>query len=664
MNTTTEALEPELERPAAADAPVRFEYDTRRTLLIVRGAAGVLALPFLAALLMRSTGVFALAALLLALVSAWLLVEAQLRLMARPSSVTVSADGLSLAGRTDVLRWSDITIVQHSRVRGCTRFGTRMNPRVMSVDADLTGYAAFMEAAIRRIDASRRGEDPPRQSGRGDALFRRSNVEDLATSAASLAGVMLGLIVSPAYFALTAIALPRLLWHWLSVPSGVAVDDTAVWIIRPFRREAAPLRAMADVHLRARGVLPDLAVVIERRDTGEIPIRGLGAATLPLFDAVVAARMRARIAARTGPAVERTGSAIRRAGSSDREMRKAGAAVLAVVVVAWITVLTGVPLRTAARLGNSAIARAAIMLRSPVDFAGRDGFTALHHAASGNHAGIARALLDRGANASMASGPAGLTPLHVAAQRGHREVLAVLVERGADVNARSAAGRTPLAYAALADAAGDPEIARMLVDAGADPALADDDGRTPLHHAAINGHALLIRGIGRAISDAIEAVDTTGQRALHAAAAVGHHDAAAALIDAGADVNARGRGGRTAVAEAAAAGAPVALVHLLLEGGARVAVSDDEGWNAVQLAVRENNVEVLELFARSRAPLNATDGRVAPALWLAADRGSTEAARALLRGGASPYVRWGGRRAVDVARANRNATLLALMQMR
>src|SRR5690606_9932721 len=113
-----------------------------------------------------------------------------------------------------------------------------------------------------------------------------------------------------------------------------------------------------------------------------------------------------------------------------------------------------------------------------------------------------------------------------------------------------------------------------------------------------------------------------------------------------------------------AAGAPVALVNLLLEAGAGAGVADDDGWNAVQIAVREGNIELLELFARSRAPLNATDGRIAPALWLAADRGNTAAGRALLRGGASPYVRWNGRRAIDVARDNRNTTLLALMRMR
>jgi ankyrin repeat protein len=193
--------------------------------------------------------------------------------------------------------------------------------------------------------------------------------------------------------------------------------------------------------------------------------------------------------------------------------------------------------------------------------------------------------------------------------------------------------------------------------------VADEDGRTPVHHAALNGHAALIRPVAHA-GATIDAADAAGDRALHAAARAKQQAATAALIDAGADVDARGSAGRTPVAIAADANAPVALVNLLLDAGARAAIADDNGWNAVQLAARANNVELLELFARRRAPLNATDGRVAPALWLAAESGHTAAARALLRGGASPYVSWNGRRAIDVARSKRNATLVALMQMR
>lgn len=662
MSMSTETLEPELERNAPPDAPLRFEYDTPRTTLVVRVAAAIMALPFAVALATRSTGMFALVALLLAIAGGLLLFLSHRRLSTRAASIEVTSAGLSLGGRSSV-KWSDIMVVQHSLARGGASLGTRSNGRAVTVDMDLAGYTRFLDAVTLHISASRSGEEPPSRVGGADALFSRSRWENVITYAMSLAGAVLGLVLDPAYLLVTAIALPRLLTHWLIAPSAVAVDDTAVWIVRPFARDAIPLRAIRDVALGTTGRVPGVAVIIDHHERGSIAIRGLGADALPLFDAVVAARMRAMIATRTGPAAARTGSAIRLVNSRRSVLMKAGTKALAFVAVCWLTVLTGVPLRTAARLGNEGFATAALMLGSPVRFAGLDGSTALHHAAAINHSTIARAILERGADVSAPSTTDGITPLHVAAAAGNRATLDVLIDGGADVNARSAAGRTALAQAALAGARGDVEIAGLLLDAGADPAIADDAGRTPLHHAALNGHAALIRRVGRA-GVVLEVRDTLGERALHAAVQAKHADAVAALINADAEVDARGSGGRTALAAASAAGAPVALVNLLLEAGAGAAIADDEGWNAVQLAVRAGNIELLELFARSRASLNATDGRIAPALWLAAERGNTAAARALLRGGASPYVRWNGRRAIDVARSSRNTTLLALMQMR
>jgi ankyrin repeat protein len=659
---TTEALEPELARPTPPDEPVRFEYRTR-TLLVVRVIAGVLVLPFVAMLVTRGTGVPALAALVLAVSGGWLLVQAQRRVTTRARSVVITPDGLSLiGGRAGELRWADITVMQHSAVRGVVRFGTRTQPHAVMVDADLDGYTRFIALAASRIDASRRGDEPAQQRAR-TALFHRAVHEDIALLGGLLLGIILGLVVRPAYFIVTALALPRLLWHWLRTPHSVAVDDTAVWVIRPLARNAIPLRAIRDIGFGIAGRTLRPAVIIDHRDGGRTVIDGFGAAALPLLDTIAATRVRAHAQARTGPATTRTGSAVRRAGSRDRSLTRAGAVALALLVIGWITVLTGAPLRTATRFGNTIIVRSALLLGAPLESADGRGFTALHHAAERNHIAITRALIDRGADANARSTPDGLTPVHIAAERGHREIMALLAAGGADVNARSAAGLTPLAQSAVAGAAGDTAVATLLLRAGADPDIADEDGRTPLHHAALNGHAAFIRPVARA-GAAIDAQDETGDRALHAAARAKQQAATAALIDAGADVDARGSAGRTAIANAADANAPVALVNLLLDAGARAGIADDNGWNAIQLAARANNVELLELFARRRAPLNATSGRVAPALWLATESGHTAAARALLRGGASPYVTWNGRRAIDVARANRNATLVALMQMR
>jgi ankyrin repeat protein len=203
----------------------------------------------------------------------------------------------------------------------------------------------------------------------------------------------------------------------------------------------------------------------------------------------------------------------------------------------------------------------------------------------------------------------------------------------------------------------------MLLDAGADPNVADDEGRAALHHAALVGAADLIRLLARA-GGGVDASDTLRHAPLHLAVIAKQTAAVEALLQAGASVNARGGGGRTALVLAAQEGAPAALVASLLDAGARAGAAADDGWNAVQLATRANNIEMLELFARRRAPLDATDGRVAPALWLAAEAGNIDAARALLRGGASPRLRWQGRSPLELARSKNSGTMVALMRMR
>ena len=163
----------------------------------------------------------------------------------------------------------------------------------------------------------------------------------------------------------------------------------------------------------------------------------------------------------------------------------------------------------------------------------------------------------------------------------------------------------------------------------------------------------------------IEAADTMGRRALHEAVHRGNRDVVKVLLDAGADVNARGRSGQTPLTWLAGRnGADVMLAGLLMDAGARADIADDDGWNAAQRATAANNLELLQVFARHRLRLDATDGTIPPAIWIAADKGLTDAGRILLRGGASPYVTWKGTSAINLARQKRNATLLALMQMR
>jgi ankyrin repeat protein len=77
----------------------------------------------------------------------------------------------------------------------------------------------------------------------------------------------------------------------------------------------------------------------------------------------------------------------------------------------------------------------------------------------------------------------GLAAIHIAARQGSADSVQALLDAGADINHRSAGDRiTPIIIATLN---GHFDLARTLLDKGANPNLAEDNGVTPLY-AAIN----------------------------------------------------------------------------------------------------------------------------------------------------------------------------------
>jgi ankyrin repeat protein len=118
-----------------------------------------------------------------------------------------------------------------------------------------------------------------------------------------------------------------------------------------------------------------------------------------------------------------------------------------------------------------------------------DGFTPLGLASFFGHEEAARILLDFGADPRRPSrNEMRVAPLHSAVARRSLGVARLLLDRGADVNARQAGGFTPL-HGAAAD--GDRAMAELLVERGGDPAVRDEGGRTPAEIATTGGHDAL-----------------------------------------------------------------------------------------------------------------------------------------------------------------------------
>jgi uncharacterized protein len=116
-----------------------------------------------------------------------------------------------------------------------------------------------------------------------------------------------------------------------------------------------------------------------------------------------------------------------------------------------------------------------------------DGFSPLHYAGFFGHPGIARLLVEHGADVSaVANNPMMVQPLHSAAAAGASDIVRLLLEHGADPNARQQGGVVALHAAAQN---GDREMVELLLAHGADPSAAADDGRTAADFAGAAGHA-------------------------------------------------------------------------------------------------------------------------------------------------------------------------------
>ena len=264
------------------------------------------------------------------------------------------------------------------------------------------------------------------------------------------------------------------------------------------------------------------------------------------------------------------------------------------------------PLLFAAQQGDLDSARILVAAGANVNDATPDGSALMVASVSGYEA-LAIFLVDKGADPNAAD-PSGITVLHSAVSRGllalsgkaQREISAnrgadflpapywerpnalglvkALLAHGANPNARivkeppplplccripgsriSLVGATPFLLAA---AAGDLSILRALAAGGADPLLATEKNVTPLMVAA---------GLGR-FQDRKEGIEE--RSAL---------EAVKLAVELGADINAVGENGWTALHAAAYTGAD-AIVQILADKGAHLDVKDKFGQTPLRIA--------------------------------------------------------------------------------
>jgi ankyrin repeat protein len=266
----------------------------------------------------------------------------------------------------------------------------------------------------------------------------------------------------------------------------------------------------------------------------------------------------------------------------------------------------------AARSGDAESARLLIAAGADVNDALPDGSSALIVAAHSGHTRAAEMLLDKGANANVDA--VGYTALHAAVLRSDLTLVKALLAHGANPNApitkgtpvrrnsqdfelpKTLMGATPYLLAARFLEA---DIMRALAAGGADTRMRMKDGATPLMAAAgmgiaapaqdekrgtdRRGLAILDGGIVEPESRVLETINTaltlgsdidaanpSGDTALHIAAAQGYDTVVTALVERGANINARNARGQTPLGALLARKSRPNTIELLRKLGAGV----------------------------------------------------------------------------------------------
>src|SRR4029077_2115357 len=220
-------------------------------------------------------------------------------------------------------------------------------------------------------------------------------------------------------------------------------------------------------------------------------------------------------------------------------------------------------------------------------------------------------LLEAGASAKTADAALreGRTTLMLAARTGNTAAIRLLVDKGSDVNAaESRTGSTALMWAALENRA---EAVRALVKAGAQ---ANSRSKVTAYPHTPPGV------IGDALEEGYSYVGQTvlprgGWTALMYAARQGALDAARALADGGADLDAQDPDGTPAITFAIING-HYDVAALLAEKGADVNLADRTGATPLYSAIDMHTL--VTSFGRPELPRSVTDGSVGAATALIA----------------------------------------------
>lgn len=164
---------------------------------------------------------------------------------------------------------------------------------------------------------------------------------------------------------------------------------------------------------------------------------------------------------------------------------------------------------------------------------------------------------------------------------------------------------------------------------------------TRIQLAAINGHHnVMMRLLSTAEPPEVMQPDQGGRGPLYWAALYGSLDVIGLMIDAGADVNARGGECGTALQAASHTG-HINIVRLLIERGADVNAQDGSNGTALQAASYKGAVNIVQLLIENGANIHAESRPYGTALRAACCKDAVNVVSLLIKEGADVNARYG-----------------------